>query len=145
MNPENAAAYVKWLNELDPRVENSPTHIEAWHRALKPFDPRLVKEVTLSYRETTDKKPSVAEIKRLCSMEKQRIKELDAAFAARAIDPHKITLATWKERHPGRWEELQHHGIQERRRDLTARGIPTDPRALTSGLDITYAPHPRSI
>lgn len=145
MTPEETIWFVDWLNKLDPRVENNDPSIEAWHRALKPFDLRMAKEITLSYRETTDKKPVVSEIKRLCSAEKQRIKELNEAFAARAVDPHKVTLATWKERRPGRWEELQLLGKQERRRDLEARRIPADPRQHTSGLDIVYAPHARSV
>lgn len=145
MTPEDTGKYVIWLNQLDPRVEHNPASVEAWHRALKPFDPRMVKEITLSYRETTDKKPVVSEIKRLCSAEKQRIKELNEAFAARAIDPHKITLATWKQRHPGRWEDLREEGARLRDRDLTKRGIPTDPRLITPDLNFIYAPHPRMV
>lgn len=145
MTPEETIWFVDWLNKLDPRVENNDPSIEAWHRALKPFDLRMAKEITLSYRETTDKKPVVSEIKRLCSAEKQRIKELNEAFAARAIDPHKITLATWKQRHPGRWEDLREEGTRLRDRDLTQRGIPTDPRLITPDLNFIYAPHPRMI
>ena len=145
MNPENTLNYLRWLNRLDPRVELNDATTEAWGRALAPFDPRLVKEVTLTYTQSTKDKPTVAEIKKLCSAEKRRIAELEAQFAARSIDPHKKTLAAWKAKFPGRWEQCMSEGAAIRANDLTARNIPTDPRQDTEGLSIIHAPHPRMV
>lgn len=145
MNPENTLNYLRWLNRLDPRVELNDATTEAWGRALAAFDPRLVKEVTLTYTQQTKDKPTVAEIKKLCSAEKRRISELEAQFAARSIDPHKKPLGAWKAKYPGRWEQCKAEGAAMRDNDLTARNIPLDHRQDTEGLNIIHAPHPRMV
>ena len=128
MNQAEIIDYLRWLNRLDPRIELNDATLEAWTKSLSSFTYRLAKEVTLTYTERTKDKPTRDEIKKLCSAEKRRIIDLDTHRAARSINPQKITLAAWKAKYPGRWEQLKAEGAAMRDRELAARNIPTDPR-----------------
>lgn len=145
MNQVETLDFMRWLNRLDPRIELNDATAEQWGRGLSSFTKRLAQEVTLTFTERTKDKPTVAEIKKLCSAEKRRISELEAQFAARAIDPHKISLASWKAKHPGRWERCMAEGAAQRDNDLAARNIPLDHTRDTAGLNIVHAPHPRMV
>lgn len=124
MNRQQVATFLGWLNQLDARVETSPANVEIWERCIGKHDPNLVREVVLDYVSKNENAPRPSAIKKLCDESAAHAERLNRAISAPAYDPHKVSLAVFRECNPG---VLLREYEAGRREQALAMGVPYVP------------------
>ena len=121
MNAEETVLLLTWLNQHDPRVQLTAAGRDIWEYSLKPYTTEETRQAILEHYKAND---SVAAspggiAKRAGNVRTQREAKQNAIEAL----PPARHPNSWRSRNPEEWDRLLEVGRQQRRDDLTSRGI----------------------
>ncbi|WP_417372991.1 hypothetical protein [Glutamicibacter protophormiae] len=133
MTPEEVSACIAYANGIDPRVQMTVPNSQLWARVLgRKTSNEVMAGIQIYYergRVNGREHPAVdpTSVRRIIneSYEREEARQ-------RALEPPKGKARnplSFRQRNPAEWDRLFRQSAEERRDDLTSRGIPVDPPA----------------
>ena len=121
MDHKQTIAMLTWINQVDPRVMLNEANVEVWAYSMQAYPVDIAKQAVLEHYKAHE---SIAATPGAISKRAGNIRTSREARqnAIEALPPARHPNS-WRSRNPEEWDRLLEVGRQQRRDDLTSRGI----------------------
>ena len=121
MDHKQTIAMLTWINQVDPRVMLNEANVEVWAYSMQAYPVDIAKQSVLEHYKAHE---SIAATPGAISKRAGNIRTSREARqnAIEALPPARHPNS-WRSRNPEEWDRLFEIGRQQRRDDLTSRGI----------------------